>query len=281
MAADAIHLNGTQIHPDQPGLYGTRNVLVDGTEFPDVPETLFLQDNPTKDGQILLGSWAGARPFTIVVFTDLGATGTEAKGKDEAAALNRLCSPVQSLVEFKVVRDNPAGGSYSRVLKATPVGRAHWQYTAQPGGLGVRPSGNLRWQREFVAPYPWWRNATATPDSFACSGTSPNSKALARTGDLACGLKVSISTTGTLPGITLFDGVNTMVLVASFSGTAKWVDWHHTIPGQVDWSPGIAFAGRPHLELHSDPTTITATPAGGSSGTHTVGIDWFPLWEMA
>lgn len=280
MAADQVHINGTQVHPAQAGAYGTRNVLIDGTDFSDVPETLFLQDNPTKDGQILLGSWAGARPFTVMIATDMVGAGTEAKGKDEAIALNRLCSPVNGLVEFKVVRDNPAGGIYTRVLKAVPTGRAHWRWSRGNDGPGVRANGNVLWQREFLAPYPWWRGSVED-ETNTTSGTTPLALVCTRLGDIPCGVKISISTAGTLGQVTITDGVNTMVAVATFNGTPKVIDWHHTTPGQVDWTTGITFTGRPNLEMHSATTTLTFTPVAGSSGTHTILAEWYPLWEMA
>lgn len=277
--ADELWIGSTQVSPNQAGLYGTRNMVVEGTDFGTPPEELFLQDSPSGDGQVYLGSWSGGRPVQLTISTNMGATGTLAKGQSEAAALTALIRP--GPVVLKVVRDNPAGGSYSRVLRVVPVGRPGWTYSSSPGKPGVSPRGHVLWVAELKAPYPWWRNASASTTSDTTTGTTPKAIAITRSGDLPCGCKISISTSGTLNQVTVTDGVNTMVINAGFSGTAKYVDWKHTIPGEVSVSSGVTFSGRPNIELHSATTTLTFTPGAGSTGTHTFQIDHYPTWETA
>ena len=279
--ADELWIGSTQISPDQPGLYGTRNVLIAGTDLGTPPEDLFLQDIPSGDGQIFLGSWTGGRPVKLAVSTDMGSSGTLAKGQSEAAALSALIRPTSGPVSLKVVRDNPGGGSYSRLLRVVPTDRPGWSYSESPGRPGVSPRGHVLWLADLLAPYPWWRNASVTTTSDTTTGTTPKAIPVTRSGDLPCGCKISISTTGTLSQVTITDGVNTMVVVAGFSGTAKSIDWKHTIPGEVSLSSGVSLSGRPNVELHSATTTLTFTPVAGSTGTHTFTIEHYPVWETA
>ena len=64
---------------------------------------------------------------------------------------------------------------------------------------------------------------------------------------------------------------------------------HRVIPGGRLWVHGESLPTSPHagvtigvpasLSLHSDPTTITFTPGGGSTGAHTFRVRWKPIWK--
>jgi hypothetical protein len=132
-----------------------------------------------------------------------------------------------------------------------------------------------------MCPFPWPRQESTDVETGtkALSGTTAGDIALTRTGTRTCGVKVAITTDGTLGGMTISDGVRSMVLTATFGAGAKGVDWYYTDPTAATIDSGVVLSIPAHLSMHSATTTMTCTPAGGSSGNHSVVFSWHPIFD--
>lgn len=280
--ADQLFVNGVELGLEAvaapAGGYGEIYVVSLDWGTPDAE--LFFDPRPLADGRSFQGSRAQDRRFTLGLAID--EPGSYAKGQSTWEALLDLFRADEGPVQLKYIRTNPEGGSFTRELLVVPEGMPGYA-NVRGGGAGVagiRPNGNAIQLWSLVAPFPWWRDVSVTATTtLTCSGTSPDSEVITRSGKRACGLEVKISTTGTLPSITLSDGQRTMVLTATFNATPKGVDWYYTDPTATSIDAGVVISIPAHLSLHSDPTTITATPGLGSSGTHTVTIKHRAIWE--
>lgn len=269
---------GTQVGLDYTtaptGGYGEVGVVA--LDWGTPSDVLFLDPRPLSPGMIFRGRASKDRTLTLAMFGK--DAGTLAKGQTTWEKLQDLLTG-SSPVSLYYKRDHPTSGFIERELLAVPVDVPGPALVKGGGEPGVRVNGNLLMVTSWVAPFPLFRSVTEESVSFNCTGTTPNATVIARTGQRPCGVKVSVSTTGTLGSITISDGNRQMVLTATFGASAKSVDWYHADPTGTSIDSGVTLSIPAHLSLHSASTTITATPGGGSSGTHTITVYHYPLWE--
>ena len=274
--ADALLVNSTQVHPDQPCFsYGTTNVVALDWGTPD--SELFLDPTPLGDGLMFRGRVAKDRKFTLrLAVADVGSM---AKGQDVWQEVLDLLNAHAGLVEYRYVRADGLGGTVDRTLLATVQGEPAWSWMPSGGGDGLRPNGNVVVTASCIAPWPWFRDSDPFTREASSSGTTPAAIVVPRGGQLACGLEVKAKTAGALGSVTVSDGNRSMTLTASFGSGYKGADWYFTDPQGWSADAGVTIGIPASLSLHDDPTTITFTPGGGSTGTHAFRVRWKPNWK--
>lgn len=277
--ADALYIAGTQVGIDSQtaptGGYGTIRVASLDWGTPD--EEAFYDARPLMDGVVFRGAVSKSRTVRLSLFLEPTSYSKGQTSWDAVQTLFRSATPIS----LRYDRTNPAGGTISRELLARCVGKPGYA-DVRGGGAGtpgLRPNGNAFFNCELVAPFPWFREYTETTTTLTTTGTTPvATPTVTRGGRLTCGLRLHISSTGTLNSVTVSDGSRSMTLTGTFGSTPGIVDWYYTDPTATSTS-GLTLSIPAHLSLHSATTTLTVTPGGGSSGTHTVQVKHKALWE--
>jgi len=278
VADESFRIDSTQVHPNVAWTYGTMWMLPSGPGAADVD--MFLDSRPMESGLVFRGRVTRDRPFPLRLYVDLGSSApSRPKGYQNWEDLLDLLSAEKGLVSFQHWRDDAVSGTVKRELLAQVIEEPPAAYVVGGDEPGIRPNGNILFETQCVAPFPWWRTVGGATDSIVVTGATPNDKAIARGGQLVCGVRISITTTGALSAMTVSDGVRSIVLTATFGASAKYVDWYCTDPTATEIGSGVTINRDAHISLHSDPTTITCTPNGGATGTHTVALTWYALWK--
>lgn len=274
--ADALYVNGTQVHPSaSPFSFGVCNVV--GLDWGTPDSETFLDPVPLADGMAFRGHVTKERRFTVVL--SVSDCGSYAKGQDVWQQILTLIDTGNGLVNFRYVRNDGAGGTIDRRLMAIVDGQPAWAWNPSGGGDGLRPGGNVVVTLPCLAPFPWFRDTDYDEVFITPSGTTAAGVTFSRPGQLGCGVEVKASTAGALTGITLNDGLRTMALTATFTGTPKGVDWFHTDPTSATVDTGVTVGVPASISLHTSTAVITCTPAGSSSAQHTVRLRFFPTWR--
>ena len=279
--SEKLWIDGTKVYDTaatvaSPAGFGTIRTLAFGFGTPD-QETL-LEPRPLADGLLFRGSVAGQRTFKLRFA--VSGVASRGEGYAEWAAFLDLFSTEKGLITLKTERDDGAASPVTRELDIIAMGEPSWSLVRGEGEAGVRYNGNLVIELDVVAPFPWWRSATAETETINFSGTGSGNVAIARLGQMACGVEAKITTNGTLGSITLDDASRSMTMTATFGASAKGVDWYFADPTATVIDSGVTISIPSHLSLHSASTTITASTAdGGASGNHTVTLRYYPLWK--
>lgn len=274
--ADQLWVNGTQVHPSAtPFSYGTCNVI--GLDWGTPGSDTFLDPVPLADGMAFRGHVTKERRFTIVLaVTDCGS---EAKGQDVWQQVCSLIDTGNGLVNFRYVRQDGTGATIDRRLMAISEGEPAWAWNPDGGGSdGLRPNGNVVITIPCVAPFPWFRDTDYDEAFITPSGTTAAGVTFARAGQRNIGLEIKATTAGALTGFTLNNGLRTMTLTATFTGTPKGVDWYYTDPAAISIDSGVVVGTPASISLCTSTAVITCTPSGGSSAQHTVRLRYYPTW---
>jgi hypothetical protein len=275
--SDQIKVNGEAVHPAAtPFTFGECNVTFLDWGTPD--SEMFLDPVPLADGMAFRGRVTKDRKFTMQLAVT--GTGSGAKGQDMWGEVLALFSANNGLVDYQYIREDASGDPVDRRLQAIVIGEPAWKWRDGGNGPedGLSIGGNIFITLQCQAPFPWWRDSEYSEETINLTGNTPAGVAVDRGGDLACGLEVKVTSAGTLGTIGLSDGNRSMSLTATFDGTPRGVDRFYTDPHARSVDPGVTAGIPASLSLHSDPTTITATPSG-ASGSHVVRLRWYPVWK--
>lgn len=275
--ADQVIVNGVPIHPDAtPFTFGVSNVTFLDWGTPDAES--FMDAVPLADGMAFRGRVTKDRKFTMQLA--VSNVGSGAKGQDMWGEVLALFSANQGLIDYRYVREDANGDPVDRRLSAIVIGEPAWKWRAGGNGAedGLSVGGSIFITLQCQAPFPWWRDTDYSEETIALTDTTPESAVIDRGGDLGCGLEVKVTSSGTLGTLGLSDGRRSMGLSGSFDSTPRGVDRFYTDPHAVTVDAGVTVGIPASLSLHSDPTTITATPTA-ASGSHSVRLRWYRIWK--
>lgn len=278
---ERLYINGTKVHDVDaavvsPGGNGTISAVEIDFGTPD--RETFLDPRPLADGMVLRGSVAMARSPVLKLRVD--GVASRGEGFDEWESLVGIINADNGLVSLKTERPDSAAATVSRELLVVTTGEPGLVYRDAGGGDGLRQSGSLEITIPFVAPFPWWRDTTAQETVLSFSAGGSDSAVVSRGGQKPCGLEAKVTTTGSLASLSLGDGNRTLVMNATFGGSALGVDWFHEDPEATAVDAGVTLSIPSHVFMHSDSTTLTVTTSdGGASGDHTITVKHYPLWK--
>lgn len=264
------------------------------------------------DGDIYMGTHAGARPFTLNLSgqcPDIPEAYLEAYKDDLHAKMLSWFKPGSRRVTIKSVRYKMTGASSTasveRVLYAKPAAYQSW--AIQPGGMGqFHASPVVEYSVPLVAHYPWWLDSTTAgqyKDDTHALTTSSGSLTLTNDGDRAAGFQVRFQCAATATAVsfsvTYGSGLLTFACTTTLSPSSWTVfDFRCADPQKVYMVSGIATsdllnptalaAGTsirgsmttwPTSEILAEQSTITfAANISAGSGTGTFGASIRRQW---
>lgn len=299
----AIYFAGTQVGYDYSsvasgGYTRTRNITA--LDWGEAPADLFQRPRPLRDGVIRRGRRHGPRTITMQLASEITTAGLsvasiERARDDEWQDIQSLLYPEQGLVTIKHTRTDYSAAAVSRVIRGELQSYKGWTWV--PDGIGDGFVGRydnplLLMPLNFVCPFPWFEDETATTGftGQTLDGTL-RSTTVTNPGLVACGVKISITAASGTATVRVSNSTISSALAGSGAqltsisptATAVILDWYSTDPlgwtvtqGGTDIKSVLSTTSA--ILLAKGANTITWQVTSGSLTTGQIALTFKPLY---